>query len=1079
MVSTPVDAVGEPRREGNDVAAAAHHAEPDEAPVVIRLLGPLDVMIQGRSVPLKGPRTYRLLALLAASCDEIVSLDSIIDCLWEEPPDSARQQVHNVVSSLRRALNPTGSQIEVVTSNVGYRLSLPKRAVDIFEFQALVQEADSAAAEEAVDEAIRLLRDALAQWRGPALSGLSGRQLTNAATLLNEQRLVAVEHLAELHLRRGDGAAITADLLELVKEFPFRESLRAILMRVLQQSGRQVEALAVFEDGRRQLADELGLDPGPLMQAAHRQVLRSHTASEAASPSRPPSAKPRAAAAASAAPATAAPAVGHERRFLPRDIAEFTGRDKELRQLVDSAGQSGATALVISAINGMGGVGKTTLAVHMAHRLADDYPDGQYFVDLQGFSAGARPWTPAQALNLLLRSNGVPPELIPADEEGRSALWRSRLAGLRVLLLLDNAVDVSQIRPLLPGTAGSLVLISSRRRMASLEGSIPMPLDIMPQADAVSLFSRIIGPDRAAAEPQDVVTAIELCGRLPLAIQIAAARLRDRPAWSVAHAVDQLRDQTSRPQFLSAGDRDVMGVLAWSYRELTTDQQRLFRLLSVHPGPDVDANVAAALMGGTLYAAVSGLDELFEVNLLQQPAPGRYRFHDLVRDCSRNALDEHGDAAERAAAELRVLDYYLTSANTWCKPIAKNSFRFDIDTAVAPGIVKEAPSSAVAVQLLEAEYRNLTAAVQFALDAAHPSHAWQLVCSLLPYFDLLNYGPEAEALCRQALDSARATGSAAGESVCLMGLAQSRRAQGANTEARELALRAIGLSHGTGDRAREVNQRTGLGRMYLDDNLFDDAFSCFTSAMELARACSDREAEADLANNLGVICRELGRLQEAREHFDRAVALDAAAGASWPQALTLSNIGQVLYLQGRYAEAATQFETALRMSRAANSALPESLALVGICTVRRILGDLAASLDVGREALDSARGALSYELEGDALNALGDTYLGLGDLETADTVFDQVNTLGLRYGSPRYVARADEGRAHTAAARGDVATAEAYWRKALATHPGGVVDAAGARRHLAAPGSGATCWRCASAHGTPSPSPSPSPEGQR
>jgi len=1011
-------------------------------------------MVRGRSVVLKGPRTQRVFALLAVNCDEVVPFERVVGVLWDEPPNSARQQVHNVLSGLRRALEASGSGIEVVTSNIGYRLGIPKLTVDAFQFQARVQEAENAHAGGSVDETIRLLREALHLWRGSALSGLFSRQLVNAATVLNDQRLAAVEHLAELQLLQGDAATPVADLIELVEEFPFRESLRALLMKALHRSGRQVEALAVFEEGRHLLAEELGLDPGSLLQAAHQQVLAGdgNDGKDAGRPARPVQPEVR----------SEPELSGSGRRFLPRDIVEFTGRDNELRRLVADAGKGGTTALVISAINGMGGVGKTTLAVHLAHKLADDYPGGQYFIDLQGFSADVDPLAPAQALNLLLRNSGVPPELVPPGLEERSALWRSRLAGQRVLLLLDNAADASQVRPLLPGTSGTLVLISSRRRMASLEGAVPLPLDLMPETDAVSLFGQIIGSDRAAAEAEHVSAVIELCGHLPLAIQIAAARLRDRPSWAVADVVQQLRDQRSRSRFLAVGDRDVMGILSWSYRHLTMTQQLVFRLLSLHPGAGFDAHAIAALADLTLEDAAACLDELFEVNLLQQHVPGRYRFHDLVRDCSHAALEQHGDAAERRSATLRILDYYLRSASLWCNVIARRDCQFDPVITHEPRFTKSADSSTAAVELIEAEYRSFLAAIHLASGLGLDGAMWQLVSALMPYLKRLNSAPETVELYKQALRSARAVGSVTGESLCLMAIAHAHRSQGSNVQARDLAQQAIGLSRQDGDRARELYQRAGLGAMYLDDNLFDDAFACYAEALDVARAAGEREAESDLTNNLGVICRELGRFDEAQQHFGRTLALDVELNVPQSQALTLCNIGQILYLQGRQDEAADQFGEALRMSRSTSSLDGEAIALIGLSGVYRKARNFSSSLACGRAALEAARGAGRYEVEGDALNALVDTYLSQGSLEAADQVLNQARLIGTEYDSPRYVARAHEGSAHLAAARGDHEAAEEFWRKSLATYPGGVVDAAGTRRHLTVgSGRGEECWRCA------------------
>ena len=1026
----------------------------DDSAVDIRILGPLEIVVQGRNVALRGPRNQRLLALLAVNCDETVPFERIVDVLWDEPPSSARQQVHNVVGSLRRALQAAGSGIEVVNSTIGYRLGVPRLTVDAFRFQARVHEAEKLVAKGAVDETIQLLRHALGEWRGAALIGLSSRQLVNAATVLNDQRLAVVEHLAELHLRRGDAAASVTELTELVGEFPFRESLRAVLMRVLHRCGRQVEALAIFEEGRLLLNQELGLDPGTLLQAAHQQVLAGEGEGDLQR-------SEQSDAGAGSVPNSSA-SNGTDRRFLPRDVVEFTGRDDELQWLVDHAGQSGTTGLIISAINGMGGVGKTALAVHLAHKLAHNYPDGQYFIDLRGFSADADPLTPAQALSLLLRNSGVPPELVPSDLDARSALWRSQLAGRRALLLLDNAVDVVQVRPLLPGTPGVLVLISSRRRMASLEGAIPLPLGPMPEADALSLFSQIVGLHRAAAEPEAVSTVIELCGCLPLAIQIAAARLRDRPNWSVADVAKQLREQKSRTRFLSVGDRDVTSILAWSYRHLTREQQLTFRLLSIHPGSEFDAHSTAALTGVTLEEAAACLDDLFDVNLLLQHTAGHYRFHDLVRDCSRTALEQHDDPSEQDLATHRILDYYLRSANLWCKTIARSAFQFDPDVTHEPQCTKPAETSAVALGLLEGEFRTLLAAIRLAIETGSDSHVLQLARSLIPYLGRLNRSTETtetEEIYRQALRSARALGDTAGESACLMALAQSHRAP--STETRELAQQAIALSQLDGDRAMELYQRTALGGMYLGDNLHDEAFACFTSARDLACEVGDREAEADLTNNLGVISRGLGRLDEAQQYFYRTLILDGDTKLAQFQALTLCNIGQIHYLQGRDEEAIVQFDEALRMSRSATGLEGEAAALIGLSAIHRKARDFSSSIDCGRTALEAARNASLYDVEADALNALSDAYLSLGNLEMAERVLDQSMLIGTDHDSSRYIARAHEGQAHLAAARGDMEAAKELWQKALTTHPGGVVEADGARRHLAAQRTGdETCWRC-------------------
>lgn len=1012
------------------------------AAMQVRVLGPIDIVAGGHSVVVRSERVCRLLALLAMNANSAVSFGQIVDSVWEEPPSSARQQVYNVVASLRSLLAKAGGEAALVRSGSGYQLTLPDSAVDMLCFQAHVQQAEQATAAGLTDTAIASLRKALGYWRGPAADGLTGHHLAGLAARLDEQRLAAAEWLAELQIHSGDAATSVADLKTLVAEFPLRESLRAMLMRALQNCGRDAEAVVVFEEARRLLADELGLDPGPELREVHQQLLGGATQTQPAS--------------VGVRPAQAG------RSYLPRDIPEFTGRTLQIGRLLEAAGRAGTTALVISAIDGMGGVGKTALAVHVAHQLADRYPDGEYFIDLQGFSAGAEPLEPLQALNHLLRSFGLPPELIRPDLAGRSEQWRSCLAGARAILLLDNALDIGQVRPLLPGAGTVLVLISSRRRMTTLEGALPLSLDVMPEAEAVTLFGEIVGQHRVAAEPDATAAAVSLCGYLPLAIQVAAAQTRQRSSWSIAYVVEQLRDERSRRRLLSAGDRHVLGILAWSYRSLTPRQQSLFRLLNLLPGPDFDAYAVAALADLTLADAQECLEELFEVNLLKPHATDRYRLHDLVRDCSRAMLAEHGEPAEPAAATDRLLDYYVRSTAAWCGPIARAGHQVPLYVNCEPRSVRTVDTSADAATILEVETRNIIAAIDLAARTSRYSHVWQLTCALLPYVSTLGYGGDVDNLLQRALAAARTERSGPGESALLMGLAQVRQSNGAIDEAVRMANAAADLSQAQGNRSMEAFQRTALGIIHLDDNRFEEAYACFAWALRLVRAANDRSAEADLTNNLGVISRELGQFDEALDHFHRTLELDKDSSMVSAQVLTMVNIARVLHFQGNYAEALEYHEQACELSRLGGNAATEAVALTGTCAIYRVIGELTRSLADGRAALDLARAGDRFDVEADALSSLGDTYLSLGEADLADELFEQVGRLGTKYNSARYVARADEGHAHVLLFRRRPVDARRYWARALNTYPGGVEYAHEARQHLmAGEGDEVTCWRCA------------------
>jgi len=906
------------------------------------------------------------------------------------------------------------------------------------------------------DEAGRLYARALGHWRGPALASLPGRLLTNSAALLNDQRLSAVEKMAAFHLRCGDARTPISHLAGLVAEHPYRESLRALLMKALDRAGRQVEALAVFEEGRRLLAQELGLDPGPLLMEAHQLALGAGTENKYA-----PHSSPQSGTAPTGPPDEAESPRRVERTFLPRDITEFTGRRHEIHRLLTEARRTGANAPIIQVIDGMGGVGKTTLAVHLAHQLTGDFPDGQYFVDLDGFSAGNEPLNPLQALNLLLRSSGTPPELVPSVLEDCIALWRSRLAGLRVLILLDNALDTAQVRPLLPGTPGLLVLISSRNRMASLEGAESLSLGIMRPDEAVALFESIVGHERIAAEPEAARTAVELCGLLPLAIQIAAARLRARVGWPVSYLVGQLQSHKSRAKLLSLGDRDVMDVLTWSYRHLQPCQQRLFRLLGLHPGPDFDAHPVAALADLSLDDAETCLDELFEVNLVNLSAPGQYHLHDLVRDCSRTLLDEYGAEAEGRSATRRIIDYYLRSVSRWCSAISGDFFPIDIDDTQEPRSVKEPESGKQAIELIEAEYRNIAAVSHIAADLGHHEQAWRLICFLIPYFATVSYAGEAQSLLRTALSSAREAGAMRGESICLTGLASAKRNHAELGQAEELAKQALDLGRRIGDRRGEILQLSVLGSVYWDDSQLDKALVCFVDAMETAQAVGDLRAQALLANNLGNVSWDSGRMEEALQYFRKSQSLDDGSSKFRLRIRTLVNIGHLLLFQGSDDEATAHFEQALDLSRSANDNSGNVLARIGLGNAKRIARDFPAALDYGREALELAQGFGMYNLEIDALNALGDIHTSLGNLTAAEQVFHRALDVAAANNSSRYAAQSREGLAHVASARADADTARNLWQQALAAGTGGVLFALETERHAAAPEPGAeTCWRC-------------------
>ncbi|MGW4384816.1 AfsR/SARP family transcriptional regulator [Kitasatospora sp. NPDC004531] len=1009
----------------------------------VRLLGPLEVEAGGELLAIGGLRSRRLLATLLLNANTMVPTDRLIDVMWEVAPRSARQQIHNTVGALRRIVAQV-PELDIVTSQVGYRIDLDENLIDLVRHRSAVGRANEAVASGDTTTAISLLMSARALWRGAALAGLDGHYFGNVATRLEEERLSAIESLLELRVRRGDGALVAGDLVELVALNPSRESLRATLMTALHSTGRTTDALEVYEEGRQQLAEGFGLDPSDDLKALHERILQGLPVAETSASKWSPVPVP---------PVQASDTTTAERetlrQFLPHDPREFSGRHDEMLQLMEDGRQSDSVSLVISAINGMGGIGKTTLAVRFAHTVSAGYPDGQYFVDLRGFAAGVEPLDPGDALGMLLRQCGLPDELIPPGLEGRTVAWRGAMAGKRAVILLDNAVDVQQVRPLLPGTNGPLVLITSRRRLSALEGAVPLSLDLMPLDDAVTLFTRVVGARRVAPYPDEVAEVVELCGRLPLAIRIAAARFRDRTSWTVQYLIEQLNDQERRARFLDFGERSVSAALALSYRHLSGSGSRLFRLLSLHPGTAFDARTASVLADLPIDRTQDILESLFDDALLLQDKPGRYHFHDLVRDYAVRVCADHDSEADRDGARRRLIDYHLQLAGSWCAPLAKGPFRSVRDITHSFTGVPVPSSVTEAIELLTGEASNLVEVARAALKDGPPEVAWRLVCAMQPFLRRTNYAGIALQLFESAVEAARTAGDEPGEALCLMGLTGALRERGRTSDARTAMEAALAISRRVGDRSTEMYQLTELGVLKVNEESFVEAYHCFRSALNIVETLSDPELSAALNNNLGVTCRELGRSAEGFDRLSRALAFYQETDRDLSEAYTLANIGILLLREGRITEAIDYLNRALQQGDEGSHMHISAVARATLCVAHRALGDLPRAFDVGRAALRLTREHQLLEVECDALNGLGEAYLAAGDFDTAETAFRHAVDLSDERELRLYKARALEGFAHIALHRGEDREAREGFELALSVYPRDAAEAENSRVHLA------------------------------
>ncbi|GAA2589296.1 MULTISPECIES: AfsR/SARP family transcriptional regulator [Streptomyces] len=836
-----VPRVPEQRRPGSP-------AEPD-GPAALRfgVLGPVRAWRGEETLATGSPQQRALLAALLLREGRTATAAELIDALWgEEPPSQALAAVRTYASRLRKVLDPG----VLASESGGYAVrGLAEGALDLARAQDLAAEAEKARSSGDLGHARDLLRRALALWDGEVLAGVPGPYAQTQRVRLGEWRLQLLETRLDMDLEQGCHAESVSELTALTAAHPLRERLRELLMLALYRSGRQAEALAVYADTRRLLADELGVDPRPGLQELQQGILRADP--HLAEPPAP---------AADTAPLPVRPAQ------LPATVPDFTGRASFVRELsgVLSAASGGATTgrvMAVSALAGIGGVGKTTLAVHVAHRARAAFPDGQLYVDLQG--AGARPAEPETVLGSFLRALGTADSAVPDSLEERAALYRSVLDGRRVLVLLDNARDAAQVRPLLPGTEGCAALVTARVRMVDLAGAHLVDLDVMSPEEALVLFTRIVGEERVASERKAALDVVGACGFLPLAIRVAASRLAARRTWTVSVLAAKLADERRRLDELQAGDLAVEATFELGYGQLEPAQARAFRLLGLADGPDISLAAAAAVLDLPAQDTEDLLESLVDTSLLESAAPGRYRLHDLVRLYARACAErDEQPPGERAAALSRLLDFYL---------------------ATAAGVYAiERPGDRLVDGLEPTEYPGLTFTEgSAALDWLYTEAGPLLACV------------------RQSVGTGRLR-----RAVDLLWAAKDLTESGADSHQYEATARGMCEATRTaGDTLAEGRARTVLTDVLLVTGRIPQAEVESRLAMRLAESVDDGAAVSWVANSLGLICLHQGRHTDSKPFFERAIEGFRALCNRPPEATALCNLSRAHLGAGDVAQA--------------------------------------------------------------------------------------------------------------------------------------------------------------------------------
>ncbi|MFG2599116.1 BTAD domain-containing putative transcriptional regulator [Streptomyces sp. NPDC048462] len=910
------------------------------------VLGPIEGWSNGTRLRLGGTIQQRVLTTLLLEPGRVFPVSRLIEAAWDsQPPPTAPHQVRKAVADLRRRI-PGGARV-LLTDGPGYRVADGQCDIDLTEFGLLMRKAGQTASEGRTAEAAETLRGALALWRGPVLSGGGGPVIEAASASIEERRLIAAEQLCELRLSLGEAAGLVVELSELVRRNPLRESLRGQLMIALYRSGRQAEALEEYGRVRGLLVEELGIDPGPHLTRLYEGILRES----------PELTGPATAPAAPVGPPAEPPST------LPHDLSDFTGRDRELAGILRAAMDGGGHGPRIVAIDGMGGCGKTSLAVRAAHRLAPGYPDGRLHLDLRGYTPGERPVSVGTALDSLLRALGVPGRLVPDDVTARTALWHATLTGKRVLILLDNAADTATVRSLLPASAGSLIIVTSRARLIDLDGARWISVGVLPPRDSATLVAETLGAARVAAEPEAAAELAELCGHLPLALRIATARLRNRPRWTLQYLAERLRDETRRLDELSSGARSVAATLRLSYRALDEESRNGFSTLALHPGSDMDIHAAGALLGTSARDAEGLLEALLDVRLLQQPEIGLYTFHDLVRSFAQSLLAESGaadsaavdPAAVDSAAVERLLGYYLTVTEEACELLYSGRRRRGTGIPPSTAELPELGTPERARTWFLREHKALLAAVTLAERRGHDRYAVCLSRNLAFQLNDLGLLEEFGELSRTAVAAARRLGDPALLGVSLSNLGVACWKLGRLTEALEAAGEGRDVAIRLGDLHTQAHSESVLGQFNSLLGDFPRALGHLESAIAHERALGTPRAEAESLTILSTLYEQWGRYEEARDAARRSAELSRRVGQHEGLPGALTDLAFAHAGLGAYEEADRCLAEARALYGDAGNEVNLALTLALSADVDSLLGRSPREPDLAERALEMMR----------------------------------------------------------------------------------------------------------------------------
>jgi DNA-binding SARP family transcriptional activator len=892
-----------------------------------RLLGEVRLRADDRSLDTGTPRQQAVLAVLAVDAGRPVPIETLIDRVWsDKPPQEARNILYSHLSRIRQLLRDataaSGIPARIERRSAGYVLEVDRDLVDLHRFARLVDRGRDPGGADADRGAA--LSEALALWRGAPLAGIPGEWADQVRGSWGLRRIDAIVHWGELELRTGNADAVLGAVADLAVEYPLAEPIEGLLMRALQAVGRNAEALDRYAAFRQRLAEELGTDPGQELRALHASILRGE-------PLTPAVAEPAARRSPLATPAQ-----------LPPDVFGFAGRDEELRRM-DGVIAGGVGAVRIITVSGTAGVGKTSLAVHWAHRVRHEFPDGQLHVNLRGFDPSGSPVAPAEAIRGLIDAFDVPQQRIPAGFEARVGLYRSLLADRRVLIVLDNARDAEQVRPLLPGASGCVAVVTSRTLLSGLVavGAVPVTLDLFDAGEATALLAERLGADRVAAEPGAVREIVSSCARLPLALAVAAARAATHPGFALADLAGELRAARGGLDEFSSADpaTDPRAVFSWSYLQLTDGAARLFRLLGLHPGPDIGVPAAASLAALPTARARVLLAELARAHLVAEPTHGRYACHDLLRAYAREEAEIAEPATERTDAVRRLLAHYIHSANQADRLLDPGREEPPPLTDLPPGVTLDLASHPI--DWFDAERGVLHAAIHQSRE--FDAQVWELVWTMRRYFAQQGHWHE-------ELDS------------LTVGLAAAER---------------------LGDPIKQAYAHCYLGCTQVWFEKYPDARTELDLAYDLYRAAGDLVGQAYVQHYLAWMLERQGHNVSALSHAEHALRLFRSADHQAGQAKCLNAVGWFHALLDDHAKAIEYCENALSLQTERGDQLGAAQTWHSIGYSYDRLGDYQRAIACYQASIDLARESSYRFSEAVSLDSLGDTQDHVGDRSAA------------------------------------------------------------------------------------------------